>query len=136
MAGGPSDPLFDPLERIKQRWPAGGWTWDSRLSCVSSSFGTETADEARAAAMQGLPTVWDHRSLGRAPDYARDIAEIAGGVRPGQLIFTGNPVGRVVAYGLWWPWNDEQTTSFRIGIGGDGAVHEEFRLRDLFNALE
>ena len=27
--------------------------------------------------------------------------------------------GRLVGYGLWWPWGDEITVSLRIGLGGD-----------------
>ena len=44
--------------------------------------------------------------------------------------------GRLVVFGLWWPWGDETTISFRVGIGGYVLEPDLMRLREAFQALE
>ena len=36
----------------------------------------------------------------------------------GQLLVTSRDPTPVVAFGLWWPWGDGMTTSFRVGLDG------------------
>ena len=45
-------------------------------------------------------------------------------------------LGRLVAFGLWWPWGDETTISFRVGIGGYVLEPDLMRLREAFGALD
>jgi len=47
-------PLFDGLRRLKSNWPARGWSWDSRLICITSSFHNDHAAKARTAALDAL----------------------------------------------------------------------------------
>ncbi len=126
-------PVFRALKELRAAWPTRGWSWDGRLSCVSSSFSIEFETKARAAVALALPNQWLHGMLGSGPSAVRDVAERAGGLRPGQSIHSSNPVGSAFAYGLWWPWGDAMTASMRIGLGGYDATQEAFqRLRDTF----
>jgi hypothetical protein len=36
----------------------------------------------------------------------------------GQLLLTTRETRSPIAFGLWWPWGDGMTTSFRVGIDG------------------
>jgi hypothetical protein len=124
---------------------------------VTSSVSAELEDKARAAAALALPTEWASGTIQRAPHALRDLAERAGGLRPGQVIFASATLGRTpegsgrnetsrmpegsgrhetgssFAYGLWWPWGDGLTTSMRIGLAGRDATQEALqRLRDTF----
>src|ERR1700733_9465785 len=126
-------PLFDPLRRLRVEWPQRGWSWDSRFICVSSSFATEIEDKNRVLALQALPSEFNSRSIVTAPPATRELSERAGGLRSGQLLFAGAPVGRVFAYGLWWPWGDGMTISLRVGIAGVDESHDLMnKLRDVF----
>jgi hypothetical protein len=125
--------LFGSLKDLRLAWPSRGWSWDTRLSCVTSSFNVEFEAKARAALGSTLATEWTPATIQRALPPLRDIAERSGGLRAGQFIYTSANVGPNFAYGLWWPWGDGMTTSLRIGLGGSGLREDAFqRLRDVF----
>lgn len=138
MVTGPSSKhswslLFEALKELRTSWPSRGWSWDGRLSCVTTSFAVEFDAKARAAANVALANEWTSTTIHRAPPILSDLADRAGGLRAGQLLLSSAAVGPNVAYGLWWPWGDGMTTSMRIGLGGPDASHERFqRLRDVF----
>ncbi len=126
-------PLFDGLRRLKTGWPARGWSWDSRLVCVTSSFHNDHAATARTAALDALGTEWTAQTLANAPPRVREFVERTGGLRSGQFLVATPPVGGLVAFGLWWPWNDNDTISFRVGFLDVDPSEEPFpTLRDLF----
>jgi hypothetical protein len=131
-----TDQLFDSLKRLRSKWPKGGWSWDNRLSCVASSFGIELVPEAQAALGDSMPNEWNMKNIGSAPPIVREIVESTGGIRPEQLLFSSDPGARIIAYGLWWPWGDDITISLRVGLAGYVAEADNFRFRDLFDALE
>jgi hypothetical protein len=124
--------LLTPMKELRAAWPARGWSWDSRLSCVSSSFAAELETNARAAA-KALTSEWTSTTIQRASPLLRDLAERTGGLRAGQKLLTSATVGSSFIYGLWWPWGDGMTTSMRVGLGGPDAGQDAFqRLRDTF----
>jgi hypothetical protein len=125
--------LLAALKQLRAVWPSRGWSWDRRVSCVSSSFVVEIEPKARAAAATMFPVEWLPNSIGRAPPSLRDIAERTGGLRAGQMILSGNAPGPGFAYVLWWPWGDGMTTSARIGLGGTYGTEAGLeKLRDVF----
>src|SRR5262249_37630909 len=121
------------LKKLRTTWPMGGWSWDTRMGCVTSSFSTQYEAEARASAAQGLPLEWTQVTLAKAPARLRDLAERTGGVRSGQLVLTGGPLDGMFAYGLWWPWGNGHTISLRIGLADIEPEREPYpQFRDLF----
>jgi hypothetical protein len=125
--------LFGAMKELRLAWPSRGWSWDTRLTCVTSSFNAEFEGKARAALTTALSTEWTSATIQRALPPLRDIAERTGGLRAGQFIFTSASIGPNFAYGLWWPWGDGMTTSLRVGLGGSGVREEALqRLRDVF----
>lgn len=132
----PVDEIFETLENLRAKWPKSGWSWDSRFSCVASSFGLDLVSEAQAVATEALRHEWTTRNIAGAPPIVRQLADDTGGIRADQFIFTTDPGGRLVAYGLWWPWGDDITISLRVGLAGYASEAETFRFRDLFGALD
>jgi hypothetical protein len=127
------EPLFEPLRRLRNAWPQRGWSWDSRVACVSSSFSADLEQKNRVLALSSMPTEYTSRSIATAPPPVREICDRAGGLRSGQYVFLGTAVGRVFAYGLWWPWGDGMTISLRVGVGGVDESHDLMNnLRDVF----
>ena len=128
--------LFDQLGSVRRAWPGGGWSWDSRLSCVASSIHVELEREAKMAVELAFPHKWTTRNINRAPQLIKEVSELTGGIRPDQTLYATDTVSGSIAYGLWWPWGDDVTISFRIGLSGYAAGREDARLRDDFEALD
>ena len=136
MAAGTTEdetPLFDGLKALKAAWPMGGWSWDSRLSSVASSFAVHHAANARAAVDKAFTAAWTVDTIKTAPDRVRAIAERYEGVRRGQLLLTGGDVGGLLAFGLWWPWETSETISLRVGLADvDESRSQHARFRTIF----
>jgi hypothetical protein len=127
-------PLLQSLQTLRAEWPRRGWSWDSRLACVSSSFDSELDATLRPLAAKFFSSEWLPSRIAAAPQEVRDVAERTGGLRSGQLLVTSPPSGRAFAFGLWWPWGDGMTTSFRIGFGGREPREETFvKFREIFS---
>ncbi len=125
--------ILGAMKDLRTVWPSRGWSWDKRVSCVTSSFVVELEAKARAAAAPLLPTEWTSANIGRAPTALREIAERTGGLRAGQVITVSSAPTSGFAYALWWPWGDGMTTSARIGLGGTyGTEGSLEKLRDVF----
>jgi hypothetical protein len=126
-------PLFDSLGRMKMAWPTRGWSWDPRLSCITSSFTTEQEPQARAATQMALQNEWTPQTIARGPAQLRDVVERCGGVRQGQLVLSTGPTSGLLLFGLWWPWGDAETVSLRVGLADvDPNKEPSNRFRDLF----
>jgi len=126
-------PLLDRFRKLKGAWPARAWSWDSRLVCITSSFAVELESKARAAALEALPVEFTSATLSRAPTELRRVAERTGGLRMGQLLLTTRDKSPYVAFGLWWPWGDGMTTSFRVGVDGLDWDEDPYpEVRDVF----
>ncbi len=130
-----ASPLFDSLVRLRAAWPGGGWSWDGRLSCVSSSFSVELTDEAHGAVKRALPNEWTAKTIASAPEVIREVADSSGGVRAEQLVLSTDPAERMIAFGLWWPWGDDVTISLRVGLAGRFSEDDQESFRDLFGAM-
>ncbi len=132
--GDPLALLFGAMKEVRASWPSYGWSWDARVSCVTSSFSVELEGKARTVAAIALSTEWTPSTIQRAPAHLRELAERTGGLRAGQLLLSSAAIGGALfAYGFWWPWGDGMTTSVRIGLGGPGAKPDVLqRLRDTF----
>jgi hypothetical protein len=126
-------PLFESMQKLKAGWPARGWSWDSRINCVTSSFASEYEPRARAAVQQALPYQWVAATLNQAPPLLRDVADRSGGLRSGQMLFGAGPYGNVYAFGLWWPWADQETVSVRVGVVEVDPAREPYpTFREIF----
>ena len=125
--------MFGSLARMKSAWPTRGWSWDSRLLCITSSFTTEQEPQARTATQLALQNEWTAATIARAPQALRDVVERAGGIRQGQLALSTGPINGLLVYGLWWPWGDGETVSLRVGLADVDPNREPYvRFRDVF----
>lgn len=111
-----------------------GWSWDTRLSCVCSSFGADFDKAAFAAIARVFPDKFDARTIHKAPPLIQTTVQQTGNLRVDQFVFGTRTVGDTLAFGLWWPWGDDVTISFRIGLAGHFAHYELANLRSEFNA--
>ncbi len=128
------DALFQRFSTLRTGWPARAWSWDSRFICITSSFTVEFEAQARAAATAALPVEYTSTTLGRAPIEIRQVAERTGGLRAGQMLLSADDCPGLIVFGLWWPWGDGATTSFRLGLADVEWNDDPYpRTRDVFN---
>lgn len=114
------------------------WDWDRRFD---TAVGRVSAPE-HLAVLALLDSCfahrWDHQDLREAPDMAREIADAWGGLRPGQRLYTLDPVAQPLLFAAWWPWGSGKTFSVRIGCvmpaGGETKEAMAKRIRSLFGA--
>jgi hypothetical protein len=135
MATNPShEQLFVALKRLRTGWPSRGWSWDSRMTCITSSFSTEFESKARAAIAEALTQEWASSTVAKAPAVLREYVERYGGLRTSQLLFSSGALGgSLLAFGLWWPWGDGGTVSMRVGFADVDPGRETYhRLREIF----
>lgn len=126
--------LFARLATLKANWPARAWSWDKRFTCITSSFTVEYEAQARAAARAALPTEVTSKTLTLAPADVRALAERTGGLRAGQMLLRADDAPGLLVFGLWWPWGDDATTSFRMGIDDVEWNDDPYpRFRQIFN---
>jgi len=134
LADPTSDPFFTRLATLKTNWPARAWSWDKRFTCITSSFTVEYEAQARAAARAALPTEITPKSLALASPNVRAFAERTGGLRAGQMLLRADDAPGLFVFGLWWPWGDDATISFRIGIADLEWNDDPYpRFRQIFN---
>ncbi len=133
----PADPqaeqVFTALQALKTAWPMKGWSWDSRLYCIASSFGAHNSEDARAAIAKGLSQSWTKDTIGSAPERVQALATQCEGIRKGQLLLTGGDLDGLLPFGLWWPWEESPTISFRLGLAELDPSHRHYaRLFNIF----
>lgn len=126
---GPEEAVLEGFRRLRASWPHRGWSFDDRFECVASSFSVDFAPEARALLTPLFPQGVNERTLPSASPVIRELATRTGGIRAAQMIYSAPPVGRWTPYGLWWPWEEAQTISLRIGIEGATQAHLELLCR-------
>lgn len=130
----PDPPLFEAFKLLRTAWPARGWSWDSRFTCLTSSFSADFEARAHAAVLAALPEEFTAATLATAPPRLREAVERGGGLRSAQLAFGGGDPRGLYAFGLWWPWGDSMTISFRVGLCDVEPNFDPYpRVREIFN---
>lgn len=129
--------MAEAFKRMRAAWPTRGWSWDSRLNCITSSFSADFEARARSAAAQALPHRFTAATLATAPARIRDVVERSGGLRSSQIALAGGSPTGILAYGLWWPWVDQATISLRVGLCDVEPAHEPYpTLREIFGVTD
>jgi hypothetical protein len=129
------EPIFASMAQLKREWPARGWSWDARLVCVTSSFSGEFVEPAKAALQKAFAMEYTAKTIASSHPYLQEVAERAGGLRANQFAYAATvaPASHLLCFGLWWPWNDQETMSVRIGFAKLEANDEPYpRFRDIF----
>jgi hypothetical protein len=128
-------PILDALTKLRAVWPSSEWTWDPRFECLTSSFPAADIPRARTVLDTAMPVEWSSDTIGGAPETVSALAKRCGGLRPGQLLRSGDVAGGLLLFALWWPWGDGSKVSVRFGIAGaDRPPEVSPQLRALFGA--
>lgn len=110
------------LSQLRSEWPTQAWTWDGRMSMVSSAVSGPQIATARAVTERAMTLVFHPANIATAPEAVRAIVERWGGLRGDQFAFS---IGD--ALGLWWPWGGGETVSLRIGFLSEGNLAQPLR---------
>ncbi|MDY6986774.1 MAG: hypothetical protein SWQ30_01855 [Thermodesulfobacteriota bacterium] len=100
---------------IKETQGLLSWSWDEPLVAVLAQFSVNDRDKVLGCLGPFMGAKWDESEIEKAPEIVRQLAEDMGGLRSGQLLFTTDAGKDVFIFGAWWPWQDDQTISLRVG---------------------
>jgi hypothetical protein len=129
----PWQSIFDTLTKLRGGWPSSEWTWDPRFECLTSSFDSADVPRARSVLDTAVPVEWSSTTIADAPEAVSALAKRCGGLRPGQLLRSGDDVAGLLLFALWWPWGDGSKVSVRFGItGADRPKEMSPQLRALY----
>ena len=124
------------------------WSWDDWLEGALSTFQWENEEKVleilekhfTACWFPKTLAFWDPARISRAPKSVKKIAEMTGGLKKDQMIFSTDADKDVVMIGAWWPWDDGDTTSLRIALipQQPDLPHEEMKeiILDWFDLSE
>lgn len=130
------DPLFARFTQLHAGWPARRWSWDSRFICITSSFTIEFEAQARMVAKAAFPDEFTSTTIAKASPEIKRLAERTGGLRAGQFLLGTSDAPALTPFGLWWPWGDGATTSFRVGLAELEWNEDPYpRVREIFDVL-
>ena len=133
MGNDPWAGLLEACAGLLAGWPGAAWKWDGRFEAVESAFPRAAEAQAREKVGALLPSAWSSVTVKEAPEAVRTLATKTGGLRPGQLLFSGAPVEGALPFGLWWPWGDGKTVTLRVGLSGlDAGAPAVVRLVERF----
>jgi hypothetical protein len=113
------------------------WDFDSRFDTAVGRVSAPDDAPLLGLLDECFPHNWDHQSIDGAPDVTRAIADSAGGLRPGQRLWTLDPADSPLLYAAWWPWGSGTTFSLRVGcIAADAGEQQALtkKIRSLFGA--
>jgi hypothetical protein len=101
------------------------WAWDGRFQAVLSSFRQHHSSKVHAALEESFGAGWNETTIrGAAPAVVR-IANLFGGLWPGQELFVSTADRGVATCAPWWPWDDGETISIRIALVADSVPDAE-----------
>lgn len=109
--------MKDLCQRIRGTiHPSLAWDWDSRFQVARMVLTLGQSKDVYSFILKEFAENWVAESLPQAPDLVQHLADQIFGLRHGQLLFTLNSRTHIIMFAAWWPWEDGQNISLRIGM--------------------
>ena len=87
-------------------------------------------------AKAAFPDEFTSTTIAKASPEIKRLAERTGGLRAGQFLLGTSDAPALTPFGLWWPWGDGATTSFRVGLAELEWNEDPYpRVREIFDVL-
>ena len=94
------------------------WEWDDRFDVPLLVFTEDDEQKITHLICKYFYYKWDYKSIKTAmPMILKPIDKVFG-IHADQLIFASDINKEAFLFGLWWPWSNKTTISFRIGLAG------------------
>ncbi len=116
-----SDPRMNELEPIcrdLRRRTQGVMLWekDDRFRAVLSPFDLHNERMMREILNKHFPLHYTMANVASAPERVGYIFRELGSLVDGHELYVRNPEKEIILYAAWWPWEDGQTVTLRIGF--------------------
>ena len=79
-------------------------------------FEKEERESVFSALSHEFDQQWDCTNIGHASHLIGEVAGSLFGVLPGQLLFTSEAGAGLLVLAAWWPWDNANNISLRIGM--------------------
>jgi hypothetical protein len=127
--------LWSMITRISaeaRSWAGIEWSWEDYTKNALTVIGKDGRDDLEDRLQQNFPHRVERNNMDTAPRALRTVLMRTGGLRAGQRAYYSQDVDGAVAYVLWWPWQDKQHTSIRLGFTVNfDSVEEEGNIGEL-----
>jgi len=125
--------MKDLCQRIRgEIHPSLAWDWDERFHVARMVLTLGQSKDVYSFMLKEFAENWVAESLPQAPDLIQRLADQIFGLRHGQLLFTMNNRSLIIVFAAWWPWEDGQNISLRIGMRPvEGSHHTEADLEKM-----
>jgi len=115
------------LAEIRGRMPDVVWAWDEGKQLVVARLSARQARRCGKILGSLFLDRFGMRQLKKSPDPVRAIVEAYGGLRASQRVWIADVRRECGVFVFWWPWNDGENVSLRIGLYSRGATRVEDR---------
>ncbi|MFC1735314.1 hypothetical protein ACFL1X_04300 [Candidatus Hydrogenedentota bacterium] len=92
------------------------WSWDGRSDMLLTKVKMKDAQTVLEILEGDFTAFWDIKGIKNAPTVIKELAKALGGLNKGQLFYASEDASDVIMLGMWWPWNNGEMVSLRIGL--------------------
>jgi hypothetical protein len=92
------------------------WQWDERFQMALIVFEKEGKEPVLSVLIHEFDQQWDSTTIGHASYLVGEVVSSLSGILPGQLLFTSEAGAGLILLAAWWPWDNGNNISLRIGM--------------------
>lgn len=101
------------------------WQWDERFDTALLHVDRKNKEKVVKVLEKHFSDYWNILFDEEMPDSIQQQVQRFDGLRPEQLLFSTDMVNDKFLYCAWWPWQDGEKTSVRIGLFTNGDSEQE-----------
>ena len=101
------------------------WEWDDKYMTIQGKFSKKEKGALFTILKRTFHSLWNTKTLKKAPETITRIVESLGGIKEGQYMFFSDPGLEIMIYGAWWPWVTGDRFTVRLGIVTENIPDEE-----------
>jgi len=90
------------------------WEWDDSYSAALGVIESPHDSKVLATLTELLPCCWNHLDINNAPEPARQVSGVWGGLTVDQLLFALDTDADPMLFAAWWPWGNRLKFSLRV----------------------
>lgn len=110
------------------------WQWDERFNAVLLHVDKQNKGKVVRVLEKHFSDYWNILFDEEMPAAVQQQVKRFDGLRPEQLLFSMNTADQNYLYCAWWPWQDGEKTSIRIGLFAD--VYDEQQQSEIDQLLK
>jgi hypothetical protein len=109
------------------------WEWDARFTSALLVFPSEEEAEILGIVAKFATRSWTFDDIRSAPATVQELADVWGGLRPGQRFLHSETTASPILICALWPWGSGKSISLRVGFAAS-SEEQVIATRELLKA--